>query len=162
MISAKIIARNGFTIIEVLMATVVVAFVMVAIASVLTVSIKNTAESKFRSLATLQGQELIESFRRERALRGWFDFSSEVASGEYCLNDSLGVNEDISDYLASRQGACEEGYALAGSEFRRNVNVTVMGGAGAVNEVEMIVTISWYDGTRANHVELVQRFRNIE
>jgi type II secretory pathway pseudopilin PulG len=152
-ISAKLnkLLSPGQTIIEVLIATMVVAVVMTAIASTLTSSIRNTTESKFRSLSTSYAQEGLEVFRREKLLLGWASFQDAVTAGTFCLND---LPADTTEFLAMPTGNCTEGVLMSGTELTREGLVTVL----SSTQIRVEVTVTWYDGDRQRQVTVTQEY----
>lgn len=144
---------SGQTIIEVLIATVVVAVVMTAIAATLTSSLRNTTESRFRSFASTYAQEAMEIFIRERTILGWQQFSEVVAGGVFCLN-TLPVN--TTEFTAMTTGECTSGTPLSGTEFVREADVVVV----SADEVEITISVEWVDNGRDRSLEVAQVFRN--
>jgi len=61
----------GTTLIEILVAAAILGLVMTSIVAVITLSVKNAAEAKERSLATKYSQEGMELFRRQKNVMGW-------------------------------------------------------------------------------------------
>jgi Tfp pilus assembly protein PilV len=145
--------QSGQSIIEVLVATVVVALVMTAIAAALTSSLRNTTESKFRSYASAHGQEAMEVFVRERNLLGWQQFQEAVVSGQFCMNT---LPADSDSFIAMAVGTCVDGTAYSGTTFTREATVTVV----APDEIRVEVFVEWTDNGRDRQVALVQVFRN--
>lgn len=151
------LAQAGQSIIEVLIATLVVGMVMVALASIMTMSVKNSSEGKFRNVATFQGQQVIEVFRRARVRDGWSTFTTEALGGTFCLEALPAATDDLSDWLDVRRGECTEGYSLAGATFTREAVVQQTSG-----EVVVIVTVGWLDGDQPRSVVLEQEFREYQ
>lgn len=150
-------AEAGQSIIEVLIATLVVGMVMVGLAAIMTMSVKNNAEGKFRNVATFQGQQAMEIFRRERVRRGWDGFTTEALGGQYCFDTLPLTSDDLSDWLTLRSGECTEGYALAGATFTRDVTIQQTPG-----EVVVIIVVGWMDGNQPRSVTLEQEFREYQ
>jgi Tfp pilus assembly protein PilV len=148
-------AAAGQSIIEVLIATSVIAMVMVAIASGIVLSLKNTSDSKFRGLATTRGQEALEVFRRERGILGWATFRDATVDGTVCLN-TLPTNS--TEYLALAVGACTQGTAVAGTTLTRQAIISVP----ASDQVEVEIVVSWVDGQTTREVRQSQVFREYE
>lgn len=143
--------QAGQTIIEILIATGVVGLVMTAVAAGLTLSVKNTSQSKYRALATREAQEVAELYRRERSRLGWESFQSGVAAGDICLGADLPA--DTTTFLALQPGECTTGenYVLGGASYQRQAFVEVVD----ATQVRITVTVSWIDGTQTRSVELV-------
>ena len=145
----------GQTIIEVLIATVVVAIVMIAVAAALLLSVKNTAQSKYKGLASSRAQEAVEYFRRQRSLLGWTRFFETINAGTFCLNVLPITSEELGEL---GDGACEAGVALAGTEFKREAWIDVI----AANAIRVEIQVSWLDAGVRRNVSLVQEFKESE
>lgn len=143
-------SQAGQSVIEVLVATAVVAVVMTGIAVGLTLSVRNTSEAKQRAYASVQAQQVMEVFRRERVQYGWGTFYDTLSSGDYCFNT---LPSSLSGF-AALSGECVGGVSAQGTEFKHDVSVTV-----GVNSVMVEVTVSWTDGTRTPSVVIGQDFR---
>lgn len=144
-------AIAGQTIIEVLIAIMVVAMVMVTIAASLTLSVKNVAESKYRSLATSWGQEAMEVYRREKNVLGWQAFRDGVVSGIVCLNALPTSSEN---FISLPGGECEQSLTLSGAGFKRQALVTVL-----PDRVRIEITVSWQSSNLTKSVQLIQELR---
>lgn len=131
--------QKGSSLIEILIAIGIVGIVLTGIIVALTFSIKSTAESKYRSLATTKAQEVIEYLRRERSRLGWSQFYELINDGFYCFDEIPGF--DVS--IAEKQGQCGENYSLVmpgvGLNFKREAEINKNG----LDDVEIIVTVSW-------------------
>jgi len=68
----KLLNQTGSSLIEVIVATGVIALVLTALVAGMTVSLQTSAEAKYRSQAIKRGQEAMEVFRRERTLWRFF------------------------------------------------------------------------------------------
>ncbi len=150
----RVTTQAGQSIIEVLVAIAVVGVVLTTIASGLTYSVKNTAEARYRSVATALAQDAVEVFRRERSILGWESFY-EVFVGApdqvYCFN-TLPANSAA--FVALSEGACSAGFQQVGTEFRRQVTVDPTGSILTVT-----VVVSWYDGDNQRSVQVQQDFQ---
>jgi Tfp pilus assembly protein PilV len=150
--------QAGQTVIEVLIATGVVALVMTAVAAAMTVSVKNTAESKYRSLAVKLNQESIELFRRERDRMGWESFREVVnADGvtvTYCLGSALPTTSQ--SFIDLTNSAECNTFPQAGTAYTREVVATVAN----PDLIELQATVSWADGTQTRSVIIDQDLQN--
>ncbi|HYD34556.1 MAG TPA: hypothetical protein VD999_00655 [Vitreimonas sp.] len=146
----------GQTIIEVLIAAGVIALVMTAIAAGLTYSVKNSAESKYKALATSYAQEAVEIFRRERALMGWDTFRNVVGSNTYCLNT---LPSSTDEFVNLEPGACADGIPVAGTQMTREAIVTPFNNGTVVDRVRVEIEVQWFDGNRPRTVEIAQEFQ---
>ncbi|MFH2118127.1 MAG: hypothetical protein ABII10_00095, partial [Candidatus Paceibacterota bacterium] len=118
----KIFNQTGSSLIEVIVATGVIALVLTTLVAGMTVSLQTSAEAKYRSQAIKRGQEAMEVFRRERTLLGWDSFVAQFTSGStYCLQTLPSPRESFS------LGECtsEESLVISGIDFYRNATVTI-------------------------------------
>lgn len=145
--------NQGQSIIEVLIVILVVGTVLTALAAGLTMSIKNTTQSKQRSLATSFAQESLEVFHRERSVSGWSSFHGALNSGTYCFNQ---LPVDSTEFELLSPGACPVGDHIAGTNFKREATVTV-----GPDEVTVVSTVSWFDGDTEKQVSVQQGYREI-
>lgn len=147
----KLKSVKGSTIIELLIATMVVGLIVTAVATVVTYSIKNTGESRFRQTATILGQQVIEYFWGRKNAEGIINLSDSLTPGINCYSN-------IDD---PTPGACgpTQVINMAGTNFEREVFIE-KGGIGTRDEpffIQLDVTVSWLDGDQAREVELIQR-----
>lgn len=136
--------QRGSGIIELLIATMVVGVVVVAAAIVLTRSVKNTSETRYREVASIVAQDAIELFKREREIKGWNNFASLFpGSSVYCLN-SLPQEID-SGVLSEYFGQCEDDstFTLSKTTFQREVRVTRTDGG---ESLAIDVSVRWNIG----------------
>lgn len=153
------VSQAGQSIVEVLVATAVVGVVITAIASGLTLSVKNTAEAKYKTLATTMAQQALEVYRRERVVQGWESFRDALgAGGTYCLN-TLPTNSTAFVNLAT--GACTQDVVIAGTGFRRSAEVVPsnLDADPEPEQLQVTITMSWRDGARQRSVNIEQAFR---
>jgi type II secretory pathway pseudopilin PulG len=91
--------QAAFTFVEVLVATLLVAIVMTALGSMMALSARVAEANEMEQLAQLKAQQTMEFFRRERMVRGWNIFYSNITNPvdttkTYCLNP---LPDDIND-----------------------------------------------------------------
>lgn len=144
-------SQRGSTIVELLVATMVMALVVTAIASGMTYSIKNQSEARYREIATTLGQEALDIFRKERGLLGFGTFEANLSNNQnYCVPEDAFSLSDIPPATN-----CPMNIDASGQDFSREAFVTFLP-SGAVR-VE--VTVSWFKSATENRsVELVQEF----
>jgi type II secretory pathway pseudopilin PulG len=151
-------SQAGQTIIEVLIATGVVALVMTAVAAGLTLSVKNSSQSKYRTLATKMASESNELFRRERDRLGWESFyevlQADGALTTYCIDESLPVTTQ--DFVDLAVGSCGGGFPLAGTSFERETTIELVN----PDLVRVETDVTWIDGTQQRSVVLTQELQN--
>jgi prepilin-type N-terminal cleavage/methylation domain-containing protein len=78
--------QRGSTLIEVLVAMVIVSTVLTAIASMMAMSMRVSEANEMEQLAQMKAQEALEYMRKERLVRGWGTFYDFLAEQSYCLN----------------------------------------------------------------------------
>lgn len=153
--------QKGSSLIEVLIATFVVGVVVTAIASGMSYSVRNTAESRYREAATKLAQDVHDSFRRERNRVGWTQLANTLSTvaDNYCF---MVIPDQFSaEQLAAMQGICGDAdtTTVTGLSvgFLRDVTVNVTGSVITVN-----VTVSWQsdENRDPSSVELVQELRD--
>lgn len=148
--------QQGSSLIEIVVATGVMALVLTAIVAGLTLSLKTNADSEYRSQATKRAQEAMEVFRRERTLQGWDVFADSFVDGAtYCLKDLPAPK------AAFTPGECTEDDVLVISsvEMVREAVVQIDSSNPADLQVEVSVTVTWDSGGSPRDVGLVQSFR---
>lgn len=79
------ITKAGNTVIEILIATVVVGVILTALATSMTASIQNSAEAQYRETATRLAQDAMETFRKDKNVLSWNLFLATPATGIYCV-----------------------------------------------------------------------------
>lgn len=152
----KLINQQGSSLIEIIVATAVMALVLTSIIAGLTLSLKTNAESEYRSQAVKRAQEAMEVFRRERTLLGWESFTNALKDNTvYCFKD---LPEPYGSFTA---GACgsDDTIVISGQEFIRQAEVTVDETNPSDSQVRVVVTMSWTTNDSVKDVEIVQVFR---
>lgn len=149
--------QSGQTVIEVLIATGVVSLVMTALMATMTLSLQNSSQAKYRSLATKLGQEGMESFRQFRDDLGWEYFYQALdaqGTGTYCVNTVPATSEQLQALSA---GACAE-YSIVrtGIAFQREAYIETI----SADEIRIEMTVSWLDGSDEKNTLVVQEFKN--
>jgi Tfp pilus assembly protein PilV len=147
--------QRGSSLIEIIIATGVMALVLTAIVAGMTMSLKTTAQSEYRTQAVKRAQEALEIFRRERTLLGWDSFSSElVDSGTYCFQT---LPAPRTPFLL---GACtdDSNIVISGVDFYRQAVVDII----AADSLQVTVTVNWDNGDGPRNVEITQVFRQWE
>lgn len=147
--------QKGSTIIELLIAVMVVGLITTAIANAVTYSIKNTGESRFRQVATTLGQQVIEDFRSQKNELGIINFSNTLTAGNNCYSD---LDNPV-------VGSCGDSavISMAGADFKRDVLIGLGGSGTRIPDdpyyITITVTVSWNDGTSTRDIELIQDFK---
>lgn len=149
--------QSGQSVIEVLIATGVVSLVMTALMATMTLSLQNSSQSKYRSLATKLGQEGLESFRQFRDELGWEYFYQAIdaqGTGTYCINTLPASGEQLQSLT---YGACSD-YPISrtGVAFQREAYIDVI----SADEIRIEMTVAWLDGADERNSFVVQEFKN--
>lgn len=152
----QLLQQRGSGLIEIIVATGVMALVLTSIVAGLTLSLKTNAESEYRFQAVKRAQEAMEIFRRERTLLGWDAFVTALkASNIYCFKDLPAPFESFVP------GACAntDVIVISGQEFVREANVTVDETDPNNPQIKVIITMSWLTNDNIKDVEIAQVFR---
>lgn len=133
-------ASAGFGIVEILVAVAVIGIILTAVAAGLAMSLKTTAELKFRGTGLAKGQQVIEVFRRERAIAGWTAFFDLFGAGTtgtytYCFNDDSTL---LHASFPPAAGPCTNTVAWDGNDYIREAVVTT-----TTDQVAVTVTVYW-------------------
>lgn len=156
-------AQAGMGLIEVLIAVMTTALMLTAVAILMTMSIKNSAEARYREVANSRSQDVIEFFKRKRATEGWETFWNYVnvrggTFDTFCVNtDEDFRGEDPQDWLPDGQNlnSCVYEYDDAlKADFKRTLTVTDISSTGLKISVESF----WKVGTTPRSVVLEQEF----
>lgn len=153
--------QRGSTIIELLIAVMVVGLIITAVANAVTYSIKNTGESRYRQVATTLGQEVIEHFHTQKNELGIINLINILPQTEYCYSD---IDSPTAGVCGTGSGQVVD-IPGVGTEFKRNVTIN-SGGDGTRTPLPakpyyltVTVTVSWIDGAETRSVELIQEFK---
>lgn len=142
-------SSRGQSLIEVLVAMMVVALVLTAVVSVIILSIKSAQYARHKSRAAFLAQEAVEWIRSQRLERSWGPFEDLAEGGvTYCL-----------DTLNFKLGVCEEGTDEIDSLYLREVLMTSGGGGTTVTAD---VTVTWFEGSSEFTSTLTARFEQYE
>ncbi len=142
--------RKGFSLIEVLVFTVVLGLFFVAAMAVATFNIKNMKIQEHKILATRFAEEGIEWVKQEKE-DDWSIFITRDTLGEttYCLNNSLSWGSPVS---------CAS-YGL-GTIYKRELLIKNSG--SPVNQVEAMITVYWQDMGTVLSVPIKTVFKLLE
>ena len=151
-------SSKGSTIIELLIAVMVVGLIVTAVANAVTYSIKNTGESRFRQVATILGQQVIEFVRSEKNRKGLLNLKNTLTGGDYCFS-TIPANLDTTPTNTGVCGASET-VTMGGTDFKRDLNVII--GSAPDYSMKITVVVSWFDGDQTREVELIQEFEKQE
>lgn len=139
--------RAGQTIIEVVIATGVVAMVMTAVVAIISVSLRNTTRAKAKALATKYTQEGIEYFRAQRNLLGWESMFQTIQQGAggntYCMSTLPYSGNGGLASLANRACLPNE-FVDSRQIYQRRAEITISG----TDTITITVTVTWNDGDR--------------
>lgn len=150
-------SRKGSTILEVLVATLVVGTMLTAIAASLTHSIKNSAEAEYRKVATRLAQESLEIFRKEKYIRTWTAFKAltpDVGPSWQCMStDAL----NFGGVQATLTNCGAIAWSNPSSSFYRGYQKQT----NEDDSVNIAIRVSWKDGAQVRSVDLEQTFREV-
>ncbi|OGJ38332.1 MAG: hypothetical protein A2383_03685 [Candidatus Pacebacteria bacterium RIFOXYB1_FULL_39_46] len=152
----KLLNQTGSSLIEVIVATGVIALVLTALVAGMTVSLQTSAEAKYRSQAIKRGQEAMEVFRRERTLLGWHGFINQFGSGgTYCLQTLPAPRGSFT----LGECASNESLVISGLDFYRNAIVSVDNTDPTNAQMKVEIVITWNSGRTEHNIDLTQVFR---
>lgn len=161
----KISAISGQTMIEMVVATGMVALVLVAIVSGIALSIRNSRFSKNKALAIRYAHEAVEKFRNYRDEVGWEPFIEEVLEGSTDVDFCLPTMPTSAIEVPNFTGACageKITNTLGSTEFVRGAHLTVQNQSNPNDTVEMTVTVTWLEGSKTHSSVLVSRLNSWE
>ncbi|HCC84385.1 MAG TPA: hypothetical protein DEP87_01775 [Candidatus Pacebacteria bacterium] len=143
---------GGFGVIEILAAVGVISLILTALASAMALSLRTSAELKFRSIALSKAQGVIEALRRERAIQGWETLSSLVGGGvagtyTYCFNSEAALQQ--SSFTLS-SGSCTTTVAWDGNDYIRELTIDTQ----TAGEMSLTAKVYWQG--RDKHMEMTQ------
>ena len=78
--------QTGSTLIELIIAVMVVGLVITAVANTATHSVKNSGEARYKQVATALGQEAIEFIRGEKNRLGLINLKNNLITADYCFS----------------------------------------------------------------------------
>jgi Tfp pilus assembly protein PilV len=152
-------SEAGVSIIEIVIATGVVAFVMTATLAVISVSLRTTVLSQNKSLATKYTQEGVEYFRAQRNLMGWEGFIDTIEAGTlFCLNQLTYTATGGLEQVPAR--ACTQNeFVDSKNRFKREAQVTYAEVAGE-GIVTVLVQVTWNDSGKVITSEATVEMRS--
>jgi type II secretory pathway pseudopilin PulG len=140
----------GQTILEVIIATSVVGLVMTAVVAVVSVSLRNAARAKAKSVGTKYTQEGIEYFRAQRNLMGWESFFEEIQQSgvfsTFCLASLPYTTNGGLESVPERPCTTSE-FVDEDNIYQREAEVTITN-VGGQNIVTVTINTTWIDSGR--------------
>lgn len=143
------------TLIEVLIAVSIIALVLTAVGSMISMSIKLADSNEKQQLALQKAEEALEFFRKERSINSWYTFSTPLVDGAiYCVSS---LPESVAS-LSAKLGVCSDSDVLEAAryKFKRQAVIDFDGSSSIKVEID----IDWQEGTRAKNLSLDQSFEN--
>lgn len=139
--------QSGQTIIEVVIATGVVALVMTAVVAIISVSLRNKTRAKAKALGTKYTQEGIEYFLAQRNLPGWESMFQTIQQGSggstYCMS-TLPYTENGGLASLVNRACLPNEFIDSRQIYQRSAEITTSG----TDTVTITVTVAWTDGDR--------------
>lgn len=142
--------RAGFSLIEVLIFSVLFSMVFLGVTSAMISSLRNTKQSQRRIMATYYAGELKDWLKGQKEL----NFSNFPKSGTQCFNTSPIASWGVT-------GNCGSSFTLGqGSDivFKRYVTFT----NGTSTQVNVNITVEWNEGNVVTTLPLNTRFTSWE
>lgn len=141
------IKQKGQSIVEVIIATVIISIVLVGLISAITFSLSNAQFAKNKALANKHGQEAIEWLRAQRDISGWTKLYT-LNGTTHCLNN---FPADILILYSQPVGNCTSGSVNNNTIFTRQVIFT---GNATADRLTINISITWPQGSRTSTVVL--------
>lgn len=146
--------NQGFTLVEIVVATGIVMMTLVGISAGVTFAIKNSRYSKEKSLSVRYAQESIEMLRNQRDTLGWDGFiqALEIQNGQvqnYCLSSIPTTTED---FIRLNQGLIEQCHnqKIPDTPFVRSLNIQRNN-----DQLNVTSNVTWSNGDENYNSELV-------
>lgn len=138
---------SGSSLIEILIATLVVGLVLTSIAFLMSLNVKSSSDAELRTQATVFAQQGVDLVRQQRVSLTWSSFIGSL-SGSGCTNDT--------------------GLSFANILYKRSCSFSSGGGActANTNTCRLTVIVCWprptgvCDSTSPNKVTVIQDFYN--
>lgn len=143
------------TLIEVLIAVSIIALVLTAVGSMISMSIKLADSNEKQQLALQKAEESMEFFRKERSTNSWSSFSNPLAdNATYCISH---LPESVAS-MSAQLGVCSDNDVLEAAryKFKRQASINFDG----PNSLKVSINIDWQEGTKAKNLSLDQNFEN--
>lgn len=155
--------QAGSTLIELLIATVVVGLVLTAVAMSMMYSLQREAHNRYREYALQLAQEAIEQLNFERAKQGWAGFAKQFADGrsqDWCFfyewtgsRPAIMTPRLVAGRCQASQVVAQYGVdffadltiAQSGGASKLEATVVVRGNAGSPNEFTYELTQHYYE-----------------
>lgn len=150
--------REGFALVELLIATGVVTMVMVAVAAGVAMALKNSRYSKEKSQSIRLAQEAIEWMRNRRDVLGWRAVYQAVdadqpATGDliYCLEFLPDGSSEFVELEHSDENSC--GY-IANTNYRRIAKINLPDVGTVDGTIDLSILVTWDDGSDVRNTNL--------
>lgn len=144
--------NTGSTLIEVLVAILIVGLVITAAMLSVTYSIKNSAEARYREVASQLAQDGMEVVVLRREIEQWSQFSG-FNNATYCLPQN---SPKFGSSPTNPSTDC--GFIVQNKTFYRYLTKSYDSGTGVVTAK---VTVEWKsDSNTTQNVEISQQFRD--
>lgn len=147
--------QRGSSIIELLIATMIVGSLVTAMAVGMTYTIKNSSEVRYRDASSVLAQDGIEYFRKERDVRGWDVFFNKIENGK-----TMCINTFPSAITSATFGACGSNstFTVSNIAYKREAKFTKNTSNGSV---KIEVTVTWnVGGSDQHHTTVTQVLKN--
>lgn len=146
---------KGFSLLEVLVAVIILAIGLVGIASLQITTQTYTESSMYRSQATMLAREIVERIRVNvgEAKAGNYDFTSLPSKTENCRGSTKNCtavkmrDHDIREWAARVNASLPSATA----------SISTTAGATAADPVDITITLEW-DGSRGQRTAVSQAF----
>lgn len=159
MLSNRKKLQHGSTLIEVLVAIVIVGLVVTGVMLSITYSIKNSTEARYREVASQLAQDGMEIIKLRREVDQWSVFFSRASSPTpwfYCLPKTTNPTTVLNSHLTDAH-TCADNFKNGNKDFTRYVELTKTN--GTPQKVTAKVTVEWdSQSNKPMNVEITQEF----
>ncbi len=152
----------GNSLVELLIASMIISLVLVAVATTMMFSLKREALNRYRQTAVELASQAIEHLSFQRAVLGWEGFVTEydgVTITEYCFGEYASGEVDENKDTVCNPANSHHVIAKMGVGFLRNVTIETI--TSSLNVVKMKVTVNmqWQpDGGDTIRYQIVREF----
>jgi hypothetical protein len=154
--------HRGSSLIEIIIATGIVAMVMTSVVSVIAVSVRNTAQAKGKAIAAKYSQEGMEFFRQQRQFLGFDGFNSVLLAKVFPVTLCLASIPDSNGFRVLANSPCGSGqFVDSKQQFQRSAVITRTG-SGTTTALNISVTTTWYEGSIQRTNNLSQVFKKYQ
>ena len=148
------ISEEGFSLVELLIATTVVMVVLTTLISGVSFAVKNSRYASEKLESARFAQDGLEAVRSLRDEMGWEQFSAAISSDiggsagvEYCGDLLPNDANEFVGLTALGQGECAQ---IAQTSFVRTLELNLV----SAEQLEVDAVVSWQDGSKSRETRI--------